>query len=108
MNNFAEAYLKVQNFGVVYTIMTGLFANMHIWSALSVTLIFHNFLYKILLQINKYSRSNKPSTRVSKTANRVIHKITTAEKDEKNANNGKKDEKTENGLTKPRRNKVSN
>ncbi|VDK73319.1 unnamed protein product [Litomosoides sigmodontis] len=50
--------------------------------------------------------SNKPNARVSKLANRVVtHKIVAAKKDEKDASNGKKEEKSENGVTKPRRNK---
>lgn len=54
------------------------------------------------------SRSDKSSTKVSKMVNRMLaHKITAAEKDEKNPDSGKREEKAENGFTKPRRNKVS-
>uniref|UniRef100_A0A0R3RR04 Smg4_UPF3 domain-containing protein n=1 Tax=Elaeophora elaphi TaxID=1147741 RepID=A0A0R3RR04_9BILA len=50
--------------------------------------------------------SDKPGAKVSKIVNRVLtHKIAAAEKDEKNPDNGKKEEKAENGFMKPRRNK---
>ncbi|CAG9534668.1 unnamed protein product [Cercopithifilaria johnstoni] len=50
--------------------------------------------------------SDKPNSKITKVVNRMLtQKIIAAEKDEKNLHNGKKEEKTENGFTKPRRNK---
>ncbi|EFO23381.2 hypothetical protein LOAG_05102 [Loa loa] len=50
--------------------------------------------------------SDKSSTKISKVVNRMLtHKITATKKDEKTPDDGKKEEKTENGFTKPRRNK---
>ncbi|OZC10210.1 hypothetical protein X798_02800 [Onchocerca flexuosa] len=50
--------------------------------------------------------SDKPSTRISKMVNRMPeHKITVTEKNNKDPDNERKEEKTENGFTKPRRNK---
>uniref|UniRef100_A0AAF5PKF6 Smg4_UPF3 domain-containing protein n=2 Tax=Wuchereria bancrofti TaxID=6293 RepID=A0AAF5PKF6_WUCBA len=49
---------------------------------------------------------DKLDTRVSRATSRIlVHKTTAAEKDERNSDKGKKEEKTENGFTKPRRNK---
>ncbi|KAL3989930.1 hypothetical protein ACH3XW_29640 [Acanthocheilonema viteae] len=50
--------------------------------------------------------SDKSNIKVSKVVSRMLtRKITAVEKNEKNPDNGKKEEKAENGFTKPRRNK---